>query len=80
MTYIRMTTGRDRGEVKDFPFPDAQRMLALGQALPVNFDEPDALGFRELVLPTAELQQLPTPDSTPAFQAEGQSAFKKKKR
>jgi hypothetical protein len=48
MTYIRMTGGRDRGHVKYIPLPDAQEMLALGQALPVDFDEPDALGFREL--------------------------------
>jgi hypothetical protein len=50
MTYIRMTGGRDRGHVKDMPFIDAQVMLQKGQALPVNFDEPDALGFRELPL------------------------------
>jgi hypothetical protein len=49
--YIRMTGGRDRGYVKDFPVPEAREMLALGQALPVNFDEPDALGFRELATP-----------------------------
>jgi len=48
MTYIRMTGGRDRGSVKEFPFSEAQEMLALGQALPVDFNEPDPLGFREL--------------------------------
>jgi hypothetical protein len=31
-------------------------MLALGQALPVDFNEPDALGFRELASPVTELQ------------------------
>jgi len=51
MTYIRLTGGRDRGEVKDMPFNEAQEMLSLGQALPVNFDEPDPLGFRELPRP-----------------------------
>ena len=51
MTYIRMTGGRDRGHVKDWPFPEAQEMLALGQALPIDFNEPDALGFRELPQP-----------------------------
>jgi hypothetical protein len=56
MTYIRMTGGRDRGHVKDMPFPDAQEMLALGQALPVDFDEPDALGFRDL--PSSELSDI----------------------
>lgn len=84
MTYIRMTSGRDRGYVKDFPLPDAQEMLALGQALPVNFDEPDALGFRELPIADRELPtsdcQLPSEDSRPAFQAESQPALKKKKR
>ena len=48
MTYIRMTGGRDRGHVKDMPFVDAEIMLKNGQALPVNFDEADPLGFREL--------------------------------
>ena len=53
MTYVRLTGGRDRGEVKDMAFPMAQEMLALGQALPVNFDEADPLGFRELPKPEA---------------------------
>ena len=56
MTYIRMTDGRDRGYVKDFPVPEAQEMIALGQALPVNFDKSDTLGFRELETPMNELQ------------------------
>jgi hypothetical protein len=47
MTYIRMTGGRDRGYVKDVPFLEAQEMLRLEQATEVNFDEVDALGFRE---------------------------------
>lgn len=55
MTYIRMTGGSERGTVKDLPFPEAQEMLALGQALPVNFDEPDALGYRQLATPHEEL-------------------------
>jgi hypothetical protein len=58
MTYIRMTGGRDRGYVKDFPVPEAREMLALGQALPVDFDQPDALGFREMAAPETELQLL----------------------
>jgi len=41
MTYIRLTGGRDRGSVKDMPFSEARKMLKLGQALPVNFEEPD---------------------------------------
>lgn len=48
MTYIRLTDGRDRGHVKEMPFDEAQAMLGNGQALPVNFNEPDPLGFREL--------------------------------
>ena len=56
MTYIRMTGGRDRGYVKDFPVTEAREMLDLGQALPVDFDQPDALGFRELASPVTELQ------------------------
>jgi hypothetical protein len=44
--YIRMTGGRDRGEVQDFSFDDAQAMLRSGQAVPVDFNEPDPLGKR----------------------------------
>lgn len=47
MTYIRLTDGRDRGHVKEMPFDEAQAMLGNGQAVPVNFNEPDPLGFRE---------------------------------
>jgi len=54
MTYIRLTGGRDRGHVKDMPHVDAQRMLGNGEALPVDFNEPDALGFREISAPIAE--------------------------
>jgi hypothetical protein len=61
MTYVRYTDGRDRGYVKDIPFVDAQEMLSKGQALPVNFDEPDPLGFRELRLPVAGGEALPSP-------------------
>lgn len=60
MTYIRLTGGRDRGQVKDMPFPDAQEMLALGQALPVDFDEPDPLGFRELETPVTTVRTVET--------------------
>jgi hypothetical protein len=54
MTYIRFTDGRDRGHVKDIPFDTAEQMLASGQAVPVNFNEADPLGFRELPEPTTE--------------------------
>jgi hypothetical protein len=62
MTYIRMTEGRDRGHVKEYPFVEAQEKLSLGQALPVNFDEPDPLGFRELQLPAASSQPPEKPE------------------
>jgi hypothetical protein len=67
MTWIRMTDGRDRGHAREMNFPDAQEMLAKGQAVPVDFNEPDALGFREL--PTANCQ-LPTSDVSPRPSAE----------
>jgi hypothetical protein len=54
MTYIRLTGGRDRGHAKDLPFVDAQRMLGNGEALPVDFDESDPLGFREICAPIAD--------------------------
>lgn len=41
--YIRMTGGRDRGEVRDFNFEDAQVMLSKGQAVLVNFNDADPL-------------------------------------
>jgi hypothetical protein len=41
--YVRMTGGRDRGEAKEFSFVDAQDLLRTGQAVPVNFNEPDPL-------------------------------------
>jgi hypothetical protein len=56
MTYVRLTGGRDRGHVKDLLHEDAQRMLGNGEALPVDFDEPDPLGFREIPAPAAERQ------------------------
>jgi hypothetical protein len=48
MTFIRMMDGRDRGHVKEMPFDDAQAMLSNGQAVLVNFNEPDPLGYREM--------------------------------
>jgi hypothetical protein len=41
--YIRMTGGRDRGEVRDFNFEDAQALIKNGQAVSVNFNEADPL-------------------------------------
>jgi hypothetical protein len=38
-----MAGGRDRGEVKDFPFVEAQELLRSGEAAPINFNEPDPL-------------------------------------
>jgi len=48
MTFIRMMDGRDRGHVKEMPFDEAQTMLGNGQAVLVNFNEPDPLGYREM--------------------------------
>jgi hypothetical protein len=77
MTYIRLTGGRDRGHVIDLPFVDAQRMLGNGEALPVDFNEPDPLGFREISAPIAERDnELPAlaVDSTPPTQNRPKSA------
>jgi hypothetical protein len=38
-----MTGGRDRGEVKDFAFDDAQVLIRNGHAVSVNFNEADPL-------------------------------------
>lgn len=61
--YIRMTGGRDRGVVKDFSFVDAQELLASGQALPVNFEEPNPLETR--ILADEESLLVPTDVTTP---------------
>jgi hypothetical protein len=38
-----MTNGRDRGEVRDFNFEDAQALIKNGHAVSVNFNEADPL-------------------------------------
>lgn len=38
-----MTGGRDKGEVKEFNFADAQELLRTGQAVKVDINEADAL-------------------------------------
>lgn len=57
--YVRMTGGRDRGEVKEFSVEDAQAMLRKGQAVRVNFDEADPLGKREMA--STQLAEVSTP-------------------
>jgi hypothetical protein len=44
--YIRMTDGRDRGEVIEMVDEEARAMLASGKALAVDFQQPDPLGTR----------------------------------
>jgi len=64
MTFIRMMDGRDRGHVKEMPFDEAQTMLGNGQAVLVNFNEPDPLGYREMPPPpekAASSSQLSAP-------------------
>jgi hypothetical protein len=39
--FIRIATGRDRGEVKEFDFEVAQGMLKRGDAYRVDFDHPN---------------------------------------
>lgn len=68
--YIRLVFGRDRGHVKDFPFVEAREMLALGQALPVDLEEPNPLGFREI---EAEPAPVPELSSTVSFQPSAQA-------
>jgi len=46
--YIRMTDGRERGQVVDMVEDVGRAMLANGQAVPVDFSEPDPLGAREI--------------------------------
>jgi hypothetical protein len=54
-THIRLTGGRDRGHVKEFPFAVAREMIKNGQALPVDFAEKDPLAYRELTELSAEV-------------------------
>jgi hypothetical protein len=56
--YVRMADGRERGQVLDMVEDVGRAMLANGQALPVDFDEPDPLGARELkaIEPVSKIQ------------------------
>jgi len=44
--YVRMTDGRDRGKVIEMVDEEARLMVANGQAVGVDFQEPDPLGSR----------------------------------
>jgi len=61
--YVRMTNGRDCGEVKDFQFEDAQAMIRSGQAAAVDFSQPDPLDKRELALPQSAVAEIPAPQA-----------------
>jgi hypothetical protein len=41
--FIRMTSGRDRGEAKEFSFTDAQDLIESGRAVVIDFSETDPL-------------------------------------
>jgi hypothetical protein len=68
--YVRLTGGRDRGEAKEFSVEDAKAMIDKGQAVPVNFDEPDPLGkrsdfdVRDAQRQIAEELAIPAPQQT----------------
>jgi hypothetical protein len=47
--YVRMADGRDHGQVLDMVEDVGRAMLANGQALPIDFSEPDPLGAREIM-------------------------------
>jgi hypothetical protein len=52
MTYIRMTDGRDKGQIKDVPFVTAMELIKFAKALPIDFNGPNPLAVREV--PKAE--------------------------
>lgn len=58
--YIRMTGGRDSGEVKEFSFDDAQALLKNGHAVPVDFNEGDPLAKRNV-----KVEEVPLPAVVP---------------
>jgi hypothetical protein len=49
--FVRMAIGRDRGEVRDIRFEEAQAMLKNGRAVKVDFDESDAMGKKDIARP-----------------------------
>lgn len=68
--YIRMTSGRERGEVKEFNFADAQDLLRSGQAVAVTFDGADPLAKKvdfEIRDEQAQLSPEPVAAPEPAF-------------
>ena len=52
MTYIRMTDGRDKGQIKDVQFVMAMELIKCGKALPLDMSSGAPLAVREV--PKAE--------------------------
>jgi hypothetical protein len=61
--YIRMTDGRDAGQVIDMLEEVARALVANGQALAVDFSEPDPLGFREMGVREPVLAEIRQPET-----------------
>lgn len=62
-TYVRMTGGRDRGHVLDMRNEEAEAMLKDGRAVPVDFSEPNPLGFREIEDPQVKAKEKTQPQA-----------------
>jgi len=56
MTYLRMTGGRDRGEVKEFNFADGQELMARGAAIAVDLNDPNWIDKRLDLVELAPLE------------------------
>jgi len=65
MTYIRMTDGRDKGQIKDFPFPTAMEMIRSGKALPLDMSSGAPLAVREV--PRTETAPAEVRDALPTL-------------
>jgi hypothetical protein len=61
--YIRQTDGRDRGKVIEMLDEEARIMVATGQAVAVDFQEPDPFGTR------VDFDEMAREDSLPQLAA-----------
>lgn len=85
--YVRMKDGRDRGEIKEFPFPEAQALLRTGKADTVDLSRPDPFSSKREVRTAAtaekkavETKPAPTGPASTAPVATEPAATPKKKR
>ena len=65
MTYIRMTDGRDKGQIKDVQFVMAMELIKCGKALPLDMSSGAPLAVREV--PRTETASAEVRDALPTL-------------